>query len=49
MKEKESEIDKKLREMRELFEKAHRVVENTYVYNYSSGQYEQKPPFGWGQ
>lgn len=46
----ESDIDKKLEEMRNEYERAHpQPARDVYVYNYGSGQYEQKPPFGWGQ
>jgi len=46
---KELDVDKRLEEMREEYERAHPKKEDDYTYNYGSGQYEQRPHFGWGQ
>jgi hypothetical protein len=46
---KELDVDKRLEEMRKEYERAHQTTRPEYTYNYGSGQYEQKPPFGWGQ
>jgi hypothetical protein len=45
----ETMVDRKLQEQRDLFVRMHPVMPVEVVFNHGTGEYEQKPPFGWGQ
>jgi len=42
-------VDITLQEQRAFYERMHPVMPVVVSFNHGTGEYEQKPPFGWGQ